>query len=96
MLAFYGLRDLVLYLERKKNSDPLQIMDVYHKSHRQEIKQLLWELYRLPHAYLSQEFSYWTKRLINRLFANQIPESVCFEPVAYDELWTQTEQDLIM
>ncbi len=29
MLAFYGLRDLVLYLERKKNTGSLQIIDVY-------------------------------------------------------------------
>lgn len=64
------------------------MIDVYQRQFRHEIKQRLWDLYRLPHAYLSHEFSYWTKRLIQRLFANQVPDCECLEPVDYDSLWT--------
>lgn len=71
MFAFYGLRDLVLYLEQKKFvGGKLNLIEVYHPSYRSEIKQRLWNLYVLPHAYLTQEYTYWTKRLIKRLYSN--------------------------
>lgn len=94
MFALYSLRDLVLYLEQKKfATGKLQMIDVYLPQYREEVKAKIWKLYVLPHAYLSPEFTYWTKRLIKRLYANHVPDCE-IQQDNYDPLWSQTEQSI--
>jgi hypothetical protein len=32
------------------------------------IRESIWKLYTLPHNYLTREFSYWSKRLLWKLY----------------------------
>lgn len=96
MFALYSLRDLVLYFEQKKFANgKLNMIDVYQPQHRAEVKTRIWSLYSVPHAYLSPEFTYWTKRLIKRLFANHVPDCDLVLEVEYDPMWSQTESEIL-
>ena len=66
MFAFNCLRDLVQYLERMDTCGKLQILEV--RMPACPIRDMVWQIYRLPHCYLSAEFSFWSKRLLTRLF----------------------------
>ena len=96
MFAFYSYRNLVLYLEQKKlTNEKISIIDAYQLQNREEIKTRIWSLYKLPHAYLSHEFTYWTKRLIKRLYSNQIPDCPFKFQFETDPNWSQTENEIL-
>ena len=68
-ISFFFLRELVLFLESTRYTGKLNFIDLYRESElTQNLMDSIWELVCLPHGYLSAEFLYWVKRLINRLY----------------------------
>lgn len=61
----------------------------------------LWSFICLPHGYLTHEISFWTRRIIYRIYGAILPEflrqpdptSGAFVP-KYDYNWSNTEQKL--
>jgi hypothetical protein len=71
----FCLRDLVLYFEQNEYTSPkLPIFEVFKPEEQDNIKAILWRLYALPYSFLTQEFSYWVKRLTRSLFGNVVPD----------------------
>jgi|LauGreDrversion4_2_1035121.scaffolds.fasta_scaffold103147_3 hypothetical protein len=70
----FCLRDLVLYFEQNDYTSPKLLMfEVFKADELENIKAILWRFYSSPYSYLTQEFSYWVKRLTRALFGNVVP-----------------------
>ena len=61
----------------------------------------LWAFMCLPHGYLTHEVTYWTKRIIARIYGTTLPDFLrqpdptCGAYVPkYDFVWSNTEQKL--
>ena len=68
-ISLFFLRELVLFLESTRYTGKLNFIDLYRESElTQNLMDSIWELVCLPHGYLSAEFLYWVKRLVNRLY----------------------------
>ena len=68
-ISVFFLRELVLFLESTRYTGKLNFIDLYRESElTQNLMDSIWELVCLPHGYLSAEFLYWVKRLVNRLY----------------------------
>jgi len=93
MFSYYCLRDTVLYFEQQQlYSQNVPLYEAIHPDGLENIKKRLWQLFALPHAYLSHEFTYWTKRLTRTLFGHYGPEWTTNQSyVEPDKFWYQTE-----
>jgi hypothetical protein len=73
--ALFCLRDLVLYFEQNEYTSPkLPIYEVFKLEEQENIKAIIWRLYAAPYSFLTQEISYWVKRLTRSLFGNFVPD----------------------
>ena len=102
-VSFFFLRELVLFLESTRFIGRLSFLDLYLETNElpHRLMDSLWELVCLPHGYLSPEFLFWVKRLINRLYGQRLPHFLekqgepplnNMEP---DKIWKTTEEDLL-
>ena len=96
-ISFFFLRELVLFLESTRYTGKLNFIDLYRESElTQNLMDSIWELVCLPHGYLSAEFLYWVKRLINRLYGQRLPNFLeklggTLHSRQIDEQWRHTE-----
>ena len=96
-ISFFFLRELVLFLESTRYTGKLNFIDLYRESElTQNLMDSIWELVCLPHGYLSAEFLYWVKRLINRLYGQRLPNFLeklggTLHSRQIDDQWNHTE-----
>jgi hypothetical protein len=91
----FCLRDLVLYFEQTEyTSLKLPIFEVFRAEEQENIKAVLWRLYAAPYSFLTQEFSYWVKRLTRSLFGGAVPDWQQQTIPTTDPDWYITEQEL--
>ena len=97
-VSFFFLRELVLFLESTRFIGRLSFTDLYLETSElpQRLMDSLWELVCLPHGYLTPEFLFWTKRLINRLYGQRLPHFLekhggTLDSRQTDPTWSGTE-----
>ena len=100
-VSFFFLRELVLFLESTRFIGRLSFLDLHLDNSElpHKLMDSLWELICLPYGYLSPEFLFWVKRLINRLYGQRLPRFLekyggTLVQRQIDRNWSSTEATL--
>ena len=73
--AYYCLKELAMFLESQKFVGKLNFTEFFIESDNiKHFMDTLWAFICLPHGYLTQELTYWVKRIIQRIYGPVLPE----------------------
>jgi len=88
-----------MFLESQKFVGKLNFTELFIESAcTRKLMDTLWTFICLPHGYLTHELTYWTKRIIHRIYGPSLPDFLqkpgsSTAPTA-DYIWSSTEQKL--